>query len=175
MSGSWFYLQPDRLGVSMFQKLKIITKRTSSVTMMFGEEPLALLGLLNTSIKFLLKVTVPQMKLLFSLFSKHWPSWLMLPISWNVRVSVCSLLRYCLNVLLPSLPEVGCPKFLEIQNPWGKVVERSGLRCEHFFSKTLRQFFFFFTEFFLHLFTFEVPFERLLSGLRFENFCSKMV
>ena len=24
------------------------------------------------------------------------------------------------------LPEVGCPKFLKILNPWGKVLERSG-------------------------------------------------
>ena len=46
--------------------------------------------------------------------------------------SVCSLLRYCLNVFLPPLPKVGCPKFLEIQNPLGKVVERSGLRFVHF-------------------------------------------
>ena len=26
----------------------------------------------------------------------------------------------------------GCPIFLEIRNPWGKVMERSGLRFEHF-------------------------------------------
>ena len=36
-----------------------------------------------------------------------------------------------LTVFLPPLPEVGCPIFLEIQNPWGKVMERSGLRYEH--------------------------------------------
>ena len=36
------------------------------------------------------------------------------------------------NGLLPPLPEVGCPIFLEIQNPWGKVMERSGLTFEHF-------------------------------------------
>ena len=40
---------------------------------------------------------------------------------------LCSLLRYCLNVFLPPLPKVGYPKFLEIQNSWGKVMERSGL------------------------------------------------
>ena len=50
-------------------------------------------------------------------------------------MSVCSLLRYHLNVFLPPLPEVGCPKFLEIQNPWGKIMERSGLRFEHFVWK----------------------------------------
>ena len=37
-----------------------------------------------------------------------------------------------LNVFLPPLPEVGCPKILEIRNPWGKVMERSGLTFEHF-------------------------------------------
>ena len=33
-------------------------------------------------------------------------------------------MRYRLNVFLTPLPKVGCPKVLEIQNPWGKVVER---------------------------------------------------
>jgi len=47
-------------------------------------------------------------------------------------VSICSLLRYRLNVFLPPLSEVGCPIFLEIQNPLGKIMERSGLRFEHF-------------------------------------------
>ena len=50
----------------------------------------------------------------------------------SVCLSVCSLLRYRLNVFLPPLPEVGCPIFLEIWNPWGKVMERSGLGLEHF-------------------------------------------
>ena len=50
----------------------------------------------------------------------------------SICVSVCSLLRYCLNVFLPPLPEVGCPILLEIWNPWEKVMERSGLRFEHF-------------------------------------------
>ena len=45
----------------------------------------------------------------------------------SVRVCVCSLLRYRLTVFLPPLPEVGCPIFLEIRNPWGKVMERSGV------------------------------------------------
>ena len=39
-------------------------------------------------------------------------------------------LRYRLNVFLLPLPEIGCPNFLEIWNPWGKVMERKGLRCE---------------------------------------------
>ena len=45
----------------------------------------------------------------------------------SVRLCVCSLLRYRLTVFLPPLPEVGCPIFLEIRNPWGKVMGRSGL------------------------------------------------
>ena len=76
-------------------------------------------------------------------FSKHRPSGPMLSISRNVRLSlcpsvrlcVCSLLRYRLTVFLPPLSEVGCPIFLEIRNPWGKVMERSGLRYEHFCLK----------------------------------------
>ena len=46
-----------------------------------------------------------------------------------------SLLRYRLTVFLPPLSEVGYPIFLEICNPWGKVMERSGLRYEHFCLK----------------------------------------
>ena len=52
-----------------------------------------------------------------------------------VCLSVCSLLRYCLTVFLPPLPEIGCPIFLHIRNPWGKVMERSGLRYENFCLK----------------------------------------
>ena len=38
----------------------------------------------------------------------------------SVRVSVrLFTFRYRLNVFLPPLPEVGCPKFSEIRNPWG--------------------------------------------------------
>ena len=50
----------------------------------------------------------------------------------SVRLSVCSLLRYRLTVFLPPLPEVGCQIFLEIRNPWGKIMERSGLTFEQF-------------------------------------------
>ena len=50
----------------------------------------------------------------------------------SVRLSMCSLFRYHLNVFLPTHPEVGCPIFLENRNPWRKVMERSGLRLEHF-------------------------------------------
>ena len=40
--------------------------------------------------------------------------------------------RSFLMVFFLPLPEVGCPIFLEIWNPWGKVLERSGLTFEHF-------------------------------------------
>ena len=33
---------------------------------------------------------------------------------------------------MPPLPKFECPKFLEIQNLWGKVLERNGPRIEHF-------------------------------------------
>ena len=48
---------------------------------------------------------------------------------------IFSLLRYCLNVFVPPFLEVECPNFLEIQNSWGKVLKRSGLRFEQFCSK----------------------------------------
>ena len=84
--------------------------------------------------------------ILLHLFSKHRPSGPMLSISRNIRlsvspsvcVSVCSLLRYRLNVFLPPLPKVKCPIFLEIRNPWEKVMERSGLIFEHFCLKIVK-------------------------------------
>ena len=47
------------------------------------------------------------------------------------------LLRFLVffNGLFAPLSEVGCPIFLEIRNPWVKVLERSGLRYEHFCLK----------------------------------------
>ena len=56
----------------------------------------------------------------------------------SVCLSVCSLLRYRLNVFLPQLPKVGCPIFLEIRNPSGKVMGRSGLRFKHFCLKIVK-------------------------------------
>ena len=50
----------------------------------------------------------------------------------NLRVCVSLFKWYILRPIFPPLPEVGCPKFLEIRNPWGKVLERSGLKFEHF-------------------------------------------
>ena len=47
--------------------------------------------------------------------------------------------RSFLTVFLPPLPEVGCPIFLEIRNPWGKVMARSGFRYEHFCLKIVKK------------------------------------
>ena len=52
-----------------------------------------------------------------------------------VAMSVCLMslfMWYILRPHLPPLPEVRRSKILEIRNPWGKVLERSGLRIEHF-------------------------------------------
>ena len=54
-----------------------------------------------------------------------------------VCLSVFSLLRYRLTVFSTPLPEVGCQIFLDILNPWGKVMERSGLTFEHFCLKVV--------------------------------------
>ena len=71
-------------------------------------------------------------------FSKHRPSGPMVSISRNVRMFVCVFVCHTfslrLTVFLPPLPEVQCPNFLYIRNPWGKVMERSGLRFENFCS-----------------------------------------
>ena len=40
-----------------------------------------------------------------------------------------------LRSFCPHFPKFQCPNFLNIQNPWGKVMERSGIRFEHFGSK----------------------------------------
>ena len=52
----------------------------------------------------------------------------------DVRVSVClfDVMWYILMPILPPFSEVRCPKILEIRNPWGKVLERNGLRIEYF-------------------------------------------
>ena len=61
--------------------------------------------------------------------------------------------RSFLTVFVPPLPEVGCPIFLEIRNPWGKVIERSPVFLE------IRN-----------------PWGKVMerSGLRYENFCLKL-
>ena len=55
----------------------------------------------------------------------------------SVCLFVCSLLRYWLMVFLPPLPEVRFPIFLEIRNPWGKKMERTGLIFEHIFLEVV--------------------------------------
>ena len=52
--------------------------------------------------------------------------------------SVCPCVRVFTFEVLFKLPEVGCPKFLEIRNPWGKVGGRSVLRFEIFCSKMVK-------------------------------------
>ena len=37
--------------------------------------------------------------------------------------------------LFAPLPEVQCQNVLDMKNPWGKVMERSGLKVEHSFFK----------------------------------------
>ena len=117
----------------------------------------------------------------------------------SVRLSVCSLLRYRLTVFLPPLPDVGCPIFLELRNPWGKVMERSGLRYEHFCLEILKnrraKKSFFSSLFSLLRYRLTVFLPPLLkvgcpifleirnpwgkvmerSGLRYEHFCLKIV
>ena len=53
-----------------------------------------------------------------------------LVVAMSLCLCVCPLFMY--QILRPPLPEFGCPKFLEIRNPWGKVLERNGLRSEYF-------------------------------------------
>ena len=66
-------------------------------------------------------------------FSKHQPSGPMLSISRFIHMcvcglSVCSLLRYSLNVFLHPLPKVGCLIFFRDLEFLEKVMERSGIR-----------------------------------------------
>ena len=51
----------------------------------------------------------------------------------TIVICVCLIMRYRLNVFLPPLPEDGGPKCLEIRNPWGKIMEISGLTFENFY------------------------------------------
>ena len=104
---------------------------------------LGILGLPCCGIGATIRIGREMLCLPYAGFSKHRPSGPMLSISRNVRPSVClsvclsvcpcvHFLRYRLTIFLPPLPEIGCPIFLEIQNPWGKVMERSGLTFKHF-------------------------------------------
>ena len=62
-------------------------------------------------------------RMIFSVFLKIW----VFEYFWSTLLFYQC---YRLNVFLPPFSEVGCPKLLEIRNPWGKVMERSGLRFE---------------------------------------------
>ena len=92
--------------------------------------------------KTLCKIDVFDKYILHKVFSKYRPSELMLSISRNVRRSVgrsvCLSVCPCVCLFTFEVPfngyQVfnGCQIFLEIRNPWGKVMERSGLTFEHF-------------------------------------------
>ena len=81
-------------------------------------------------------------------------SWPMLSISLFAHMCVClsvclcvHFLRYHLNFFFPPHAEVGCLIFLEIRNPWGKIMKRRGLRIKKILLKGVklpRHFFFFF-------------------------------
>ena len=72
------------------------------------------------------------------LFSENRPSGSILSSQVSVHVSV----RWCVCLftfevlfkrLLPPIHEVGYPKCLEITNPWGKVMDISGLSFGEFY------------------------------------------
>ena len=65
-------------------------------------------------------------------FSSNWPTGPIRSSSRDVRLFDVPFHVLDLRPILLPFPEVECPKFLEIRNPWGKVLERSGLRIEHF-------------------------------------------
>ena len=67
-------------------------------------------------------------------FSSNWPTGPIRSSSCDVRLSVCQFVCpfSCTRFWGLFCPHFGCPKFLEIRNPWGKVLERSGLRIEPF-------------------------------------------
>ena len=50
------------------------------------------------------------------------------------RIFLVSLFLTPFKGLFFPLPEVQCQNFLDFQNPWGKVMERRGLRFENFCS-----------------------------------------
>ena len=126
-------------GLSKAQVLLLAVNITVAVFLLYNQ-----VNRYSTNCYLLWKKKVMSQYLQNGPISKHRPFGPMLSISRNVHMSicpyvclfvclsVCSLLRYRLTVFLPPLPEVGCLIFLEIRNPWGKVMERSGLRFEHF-------------------------------------------
>ena len=61
-------------------------------------------------------------------FKKKW----VFGYSWSTLLWYRCYYQHRLTVSLPPLPEIGCPIFLEIWSPLGKVMERSGLTFEHF-------------------------------------------
>ena len=79
-------------------------------------------------------------------FSKHRPSGPMLSIGRNVRLSVCLSVGLFICVFTIEVPfkclfaptsRNRMSNILDIRNPWGKVMERNGLRFEHFCLKII--------------------------------------
>ena len=123
------------LFLNLIQQVKRVTKRKYNLT----------IGKLASELTY---------DFIFNLFieSAHWAN--------SIQQSrcpcvICHLLVFPLFIysilrpILTPLTKVRCPKILEIQNPWGKVLERSGLRIEHFCWEVVlnrrikkRQFFF---------------------------------
>ena len=88
---------------------------------------------------------------MFSFFSSNRPTGLIRSSSRDVRPSVCLLLLMCPFHLLDfeayfaPTSQSQMSKILAIRNPWGKVLERSGLRIGSGL-KLPRNFFFFFAD-----------------------------
>ena len=78
---------------------------------------------------------------------------------------ICSLLRYHLKFFLHPLFKVGCSKLLEIRNPWKKywkeVVSDLNIFAQKWTKIAAAKKVF--ADFFLYLFTFQVPFKRLFA------------
>ena len=96
----------------------------------------------------------------------------------SVRLFVRHTFSSRLTVFLSPLPEVHCPNFLDIRNPWGKVMERSVSRfehCAHKWSKItaakifLGGIFFFICSFRLNIFLPTFPEVQCLNCLDFWN------
>ena len=55
----------------------------------------------------------------------------------SVCLSVCPSVHFWGSFKCFFAPTVWCPIFFEIQNRWGKIMEKSGLRLEHFCLKVV--------------------------------------
>ena len=94
------------------------------------------------SITVLLSTTNDMTMQARPIISKHRPSGPMLSISRFVHIYLCVCVRLCVHslgsvetyIFLPPFLEAGCPKFLELQNLWEKVIIRSGIIFDNFYK-----------------------------------------